>query len=76
MKGHVDFKAVSEAASRSVEWIVERYFPGGRWIGDEYTVRNPTRNDSRPGSFMINRKGVWSDFASGDAGGDMIDLVV
>jgi AAA domain len=74
--GHnrIDFRAVSEAANRSVELIVGRYLPGGRWAGNEYTVRNPARNDSRPGSFKINRKGIWSDFATGDKG-DMIDLV-
>jgi putative DNA primase/helicase len=74
MKDHVDFRVVSEAACRSVESIVDRYLPGGRWEGDEYVVLNPTRNDSRPGSFKINRRGMWSDFATGDKG-DMIDLV-
>lgn len=74
MTGYIDFRAVSDAANRSVEWIVDRYLPSGRWVGEEYIVRNPTRNDSRPGSFKINRKGMWSDFATGDSG-DMIDLV-
>ena len=36
---------------------------------------NPTRNDRHPGSFKVNlRSGVWSDFATGDAGGDPISL--
>jgi putative DNA primase/helicase len=73
MSGHINFRAVREAAHRSVELIINRYLPGGRWDGEEYTVLNPTRNDGRPGSFKINRKGVWSDFATSDKG-DMIDL--
>ncbi|MGH9614295.1 MAG: DUF927 domain-containing protein, partial [Bryobacteraceae bacterium] len=73
---HVDFKAVSEFSSRSVETVVSHFLPGGRWEGNEYVVRNPTRNDATPGSFKIRRDGIWSDFATGQAGGDMIDLVV
>ena len=41
----------------------------------EYVGRNPTRNDRHPGSFKVNlRSGVWSDFATGDAGGDAVSL--
>jgi hypothetical protein len=50
--------------------------PGGKISGGEYVVRNPTRADRRPGSFKINlRSGRWSDFATGDCGGDPISLV-
>jgi hypothetical protein len=42
----------------------------------EYIVRNPRRNDQNPGSFSINyRTGTWKDFATGDAGRDLISLV-
>ena len=35
----------------------------------------PQRNDRRPGSFKVNlRSGKWSDFATGDKGGDPISL--
>jgi len=38
-------------------------------------ARNPRRNDRRPGSFKVNlRSGRWADFATGDAGGDLISL--
>jgi hypothetical protein len=38
-------------------------------------VRNPRRNDRRPGSFSVNvRTGRWADFASGDKGGDVVSL--
>src|SRR5262249_29902451 len=36
---------------------------------------NPTRVDARPGSFKVNMTtGRWSDFATADAGGDLISL--
>jgi uncharacterized protein (DUF927 family) len=37
---------------------------------------NPTRSDSKPGSFSINlNTGAWADFATGDKGGDLVALV-
>jgi putative DNA primase/helicase len=53
---------------------IERLLPGGKWEGNEYVVKNPTRCDSKAGSFSINQSGVWSDFQTGDAGRDLIDL--
>jgi hypothetical protein len=73
--GLVDFADVKAATLRSLDLIVPRLLPGGKRQGDEYVVRNPTRSDNKPGSFSINMKtGVWSDFATGDSGGDMVDL--
>lgn len=44
--------------------------------GQEYIARNPTRADRRLGSFKVNiRTGRWYDFATGDAGGDIISLI-
>jgi putative DNA primase/helicase len=74
--GRLDFKAVREAAHRSIEPVLSQYLPGGRWESNEYVALNPTRLDGNPGSFKVNRKGVWSDFATGEKGGDLIDLVV
>ena len=38
-------------------------------------ARNPKRADHHHGSFKINLiTGRWSDFATGDAGGDLISL--
>lgn len=53
---------------------IERLLPAGKWEDSEYIVKNPTRNDSKAGSFSINQSGVWSDFKTGDAGRDLIDL--
>jgi putative DNA primase/helicase len=72
---YVDFKAVREAANRLIESVLSCYLPGGRWESNEYVALNPTRQDARPGSFKINQSGVWSDFATGETGGDLIDLV-
>jgi Family of unknown function (DUF5906) len=74
----VDFAAVKAASLRSLDSIIQRLLPGGKWEGEEWVVRNPTRNDNKPGSFKANRRtGVWSDFAyPADKGGDMIDLVM
>lgn len=49
--------------------------PNGIWQGNEYSVKNPTRNDNKAGSFRINGvTGKWSDFATNDAGNDLISL--
>lgn len=72
----VDFKAVSSAALNALDIIVPRLLPDGRAEGNEWVSRNPTRSDGRPGSFKVNlTTGVWSDFATGDKGGDVIDLL-
>ena len=74
---HVDFAAVKAASLRSLNFIIPSLLLGGKRVGDEWVARNPTRNDAKPGSFSVNMKtGVWSDFATGESGGDMIDLYV
>lgn len=64
-------RASQQGLSRILEWL-----PGGERVGtDEYTVRNPTRADANPGSFVINiRTGKWLDYATDDAGGDACSL--
>ena len=60
---------------RSIERLVRDWLPSGRREGDEWVAINPTRGDKKRGSFKINlRKGVWSEFATGETGGDIIDL--
>jgi hypothetical protein len=73
----VQFADVKAATLRSLDFIIPRLLPGGTRQGDEWVVRNPTRSDNKAGSFSVNMKtGVWSDFATGESGGDMIDLYV
>jgi hypothetical protein len=59
----------------SIESLIRRWLPAGHRQGDEWVAVNPTRGDKKAGSFSISlRSGVWSDFATGESGGDMIDL--
>ena len=73
----VDFADVKAATLRSLDFIIPRLLPDGKRVGNEWISRNPTRNDSKPGSFSVNMTtGVWADFATSETGGDMIDLYV
>jgi len=69
------FQDVKDATLRSLDFVIPRLLHGGKRQGDEWVARNPTRDDSKPGSFSVNMKtGLWGDFAMGDTGGDIIDL--
>lgn len=71
----IDFQLIAAAALASARRLLLDWVPGGEWSGDEYKPRNPTRDDKRPGSFVINAKtGKWIDNATGDAGGDLVSL--
>jgi putative DNA primase/helicase len=71
----VNFPAVKAASIPAIPMLVSRWLPHGKLVGNEWTATNPTRSDSKPGSFKINTgSGVWADFATGETGGDMIDL--
>ena len=71
----IDFKRIREAALASSESIVTRWLPNGRREGREWVAKNPRRADNSLGSFKINlRTGFWSDFKTGDRGGDLISL--
>ncbi|WP_177198139.1 VapE domain-containing protein [Nitrosomonas communis] len=71
----LDFKAIASAALNRAHILVAQWLPGGDVSGGEYKALNPTRGDRSKGSFSINlRSGVWSDFAAGESGGDLISL--
>lgn len=71
----LDFGAINSAALAQLPTLLESWLPGGRVEGAEYTALNPTRGDSRPGSFKVNvDSGVWSDFATEDGGSDPVSL--
>ncbi|AIB34137.1 DUF927 domain-containing protein [Pseudomonas simiae] len=72
------FADVKAAALKDIDRVLSHWLPNGKRVdgGKEYTARNPTRSDKRAGSLKINlAKGTWADFATGDKGGDLIDLV-
>jgi hypothetical protein len=71
----IDFDTVNDAALPSLQSLVRRWLPDGRTVGREYVAKNPRRVDRKPGSFKINlQSGKWCDFATGDAGGDVVSL--
>ena len=73
----IDFKRINAAALASIESVLAHWLPGGRRNGHEYQAINPTRTDSKLGSFSINlNTGAWADFADDSAkGGDLVALV-
>ena len=77
-KKRPSFAQVKSAALRNIDKVLAHWLPNGKRVdgGEEYTAPNPTRTDKRAGSLKISiSKGTWSDFATGDKGGDLIDLV-
>lgn len=72
------FADVKVAALKDIDRVLSHWLPNGKRVdgGKEYTAPNPTRSDKRAGSLKVNlSKGTWADFATGDKGGDLIDLV-
>jgi uncharacterized protein (DUF927 family) len=72
------FAEVKAAALRAITQVLTRWLPGGKVTdgGKEYTAPNPRRADKHAGSFKVSlSKGTWCDFATGEKGGDLIDLV-
>lgn len=70
----MDAAEVSIALTANAEAVARMLAPSGRMEGREYSSLNPTRNDSRLGSFKVNvTKGVFKDFATGDTG-DLLSL--
>jgi hypothetical protein len=79
MNGPIDFDAINTAALAVFPAVLARILPGGKRVGAEIVALNPRRADKRPGSFKVRfldpRAGAWSDFATGDRGGDVVSLV-
>lgn len=72
----LDFKAVNRRALSDMRAVLLRFLPGGLFRGQEYLAINPRRPDRHLGSFKINlQTGRWSDFATGDSGGDVVSLI-
>ena len=70
-----EFSETSRLALAQAPALLARWLPGGKQQGQEYLSTNPTRNDRRPGSFKVNTAtGLWGEFATGEAGGDLISL--
>ena len=69
------FAEVNAAAHSQIRSLAERWLSRTRMSGDNLMALNPTRADKSIGSFGINVKtGAWADFATDDAGGDIISF--
>lgn len=74
-KNQIDFKEISKSALNHVDSLLAEWLPSGKYKGSEFFALNPLRADKSLGSFSVNtKKGVWADYATGDAGGDLISL--
>jgi hypothetical protein len=75
MRRSLDFSVVNAAALPALPALCARWLSGGKCIGREYVILNPTLPDRRAGSFKVNlHTGRWADFASGDKSGEPISL--
>jgi hypothetical protein len=71
----IAFTRIADAALSHADKLTRRWLPDGRREGAEWVAINPTRADHRRGSFKVSlATGKWSDFATGDKGGDLISL--
>jgi hypothetical protein len=71
----IAFTRIAIEALLYADVLVPRWLPNGKRDGTEWISLNPTRLDRRKGSFKVNLStGKWSDFATGEAGGDLIAL--
>jgi hypothetical protein len=69
------FRDVNQGALQNIKVLLGGWLPGGRYVGHEYVVKNPTRYDRQEGSFKINTlSGKWRDFATNDGGSDVVSL--
>jgi DNA-binding transcriptional LysR family regulator len=64
MTSLIDFEGINQAAVRDYRRFLQEILPGGKFRGPEYIVKNPKRNDQHEGSFKINIRGPWADFAA------------
>jgi hypothetical protein len=73
--GDPSYRAIAQAAIRSLPDVLARWLPDGKLVGREYIALNPRRADRTAGSFSVNiRTGEWSDFATKERGRSAISL--
>jgi putative DNA primase/helicase len=70
-----NFRKIKETYRQNPLNVLKQLIPNGKIEGSDYVAPNPRRNDRRAGSFRIDiASGRFNDFATGDRGGDIIDL--
>ena len=69
----MDFKEVATRSLPQAMNLLTSWLPGGKLIGSEFTCGSLQGESGK--SLKVNVKsGRWSDFASGDKGGDLVSL--
>jgi putative DNA primase/helicase len=69
----IDFAGLNEVLLRTAQTYCDRWLPGGKKVVNEWVCADLSGGEGR--SCSVNLKnGRWSDFASGDTGGDLISL--
>lgn len=72
----VNFQTVKQKYRENPLPILQELVGAGEVQGSDYVALNPRRNDRHRGSFRIKiSTGGFYDFATGDKGGSIIDLV-
>ncbi len=69
----LDFAAISRATLPHLESLCQRWLPGGKRIGTEWTCGS-LRGEAGASCKVNLRSGKWCDFATGDKGGDPVSL--
>lgn len=73
MENKIDFTGLSSFLLQRIRDIVPSWLPGGKMVGHEWTCGD--LRGGQGGSCKVNiNTGKWGDFASNDAGGDLISL--
>ncbi len=71
----IPFDAIQAAALTQAEYLLRGWLPAGRMVGKEFKIGNLQGDPGK--SLSINvATGLWADFATRDAGRDLIDLRV
>lgn len=72
----IDFAGLAAALLDRIETLVPQWLPGGKRQGKEYVCADLSGGEG--GSFSVcmtgENAGKWSDFATGDVGGDLTSL--
>ncbi len=69
----IKFKELADALLSRAEQLLAAWLPGGKRNGHEWVCGSIAGEEGTSLSININT-GMWSDFATGDKGGDMVSL--
>ena len=69
----VDFERINRAALAVLPALLQRWLPGGRVVGREWTCGS-LRGEAGDSCRVNLGTGRWADFATGERGGDVVAL--